>query len=100
MKHYSNVTLASAETYPLLSDIEGLTPTSETIIEDTNNFIPSLVGDYYIRHYKTKVYSSIAKNINFQIQSDDGVTCYVNNNIAFQKKTSAFNDVKITLNKG
>ena len=100
MKHYSNITLASAETYPLLSDIEGLTPTSETIIEDTNNFIPSLVGDYYIRHYKTKVYSSIAKNINFQIKSDDGVTCYVNNNIAFQKKTSAFNDVKITLNKG
>lgn len=100
MKHYSNVTLASAETYPLLSDIEGLTPASETIIEDTNNFIPSLVGDYYIRHYKTKVYSSIAKNINFQIKSDDGVTCYVNNNIAFQKKTSAFNDVKISLNKG
>lgn len=100
MKHYSNVTLASAETYPLLSDIEGLTPTSETIIEDTNNFIPSLVGDYYIRHYKTKVYSSIAKNINFQIKSDDGVTCYVNNNIAFQKKTSTFNDVKISLNKG
>lgn len=100
MKHYSNVTLASAETYPLLSDIEGLTPTSETIVEDTNNFIPSLVGDYYIRHYKTKVYSSIAKNINFQIKSDDGVTCYVNNNIAFQKKTSTFNDVKISLNKG
>lgn len=100
MKHYSNVTLASAETYPLLSDIEGLTPTSETIIEDTNNFLPSIVGDYYIRHYKTKVYSSIAKNINFQIKSDDGVTCYVNNNIAFQKKTSAFNDVKISLNKG
>ena len=100
MKHYSNITLASAETYPLLSDIEGLTPTSETIVEDTNNFIPSLVGDYYIRHYKTKVYSSIAKNINFQIKSDDGVTCYVNNNIAFQKKTSVFNDVKISLNKG
>ena len=46
------------------------------------------------------MYSSISKNINFQIKSDDGVTCYVNNNIAFQKKTSAFNDVKISLNKG
>ena len=101
MKHYSNVTLASAETYPLLSDIEGLTPTSETIIEDTNNFLSERIADFYIRHYKTKVYCSVAKTVTLKLQSDDTITCYINSKIAFKYKNhNAFGDVTMKFNKG
>ena len=101
MKHYSNVTLASSGTYPLLSDIEGLTPTSETIIEDTNNLLSERIADFYIRHYKTKVYCSVAKTVTLKLQSDDTITCYINNTIAFKYTNwNAFGDVTMKFNKG
>ena len=101
MKHYSNITLANADTYPLLSDIEGLTPTSETIIEDTHNFVSERIADFYIRHYKTKVYCNVAKTVTLKLQSDDTTTCYINNTIAFKYKNyNAFGDVTMKFNKG
>lgn len=100
MKQYSKQ-LSSANVYPLLSDIQGLNPTSSTVIDDTKDFIPNDVGDYYIRHYKTKVYCNIAKTISFQMRNDDSVTIYVNSNIAVQRlTTSTFSDVRLSLNKG
>jgi hypothetical protein len=59
------------------SDFPSLTPTYQTLLTDQAN-VQQNVGDYYVGYYKTAVYVSTAKTVNFATCVDDTLTVYVN----------------------
>ncbi|MGF2617727.1 hypothetical protein FZC84_11875 [Rossellomorea vietnamensis] len=80
---YKNIQLASSSAFPLFSDITNKEPDVSTIVKDNSNLIPPEWNwEYFIAHFKTSVYSSVDKTINFSaVAIDDTITIYVNGTI-------------------
>jgi hypothetical protein len=59
------------------SDLPSLTPVYQTLLTDQAN-IQTNLAEYYVGYYKTAVYVSTAKTVNFTTNIDDTITVFVN----------------------